>query len=314
MSERASEQKNSYFHSFLLLLTATIWGAAFVAQSVGMDHVGPITFVAARNVVATIALTPIVWIMRRRQNGPQTTRPDAKCSPAVFWGGGLLCGTLLFFGMLTQQIGLAYTTVGKAGFITTTYVVLVPILGVFLGRRIAPRMWLAVALAVAGLYFLCMQPGEFSIGRGDAIVLLCALFFTLQITCVDYFVQKIDGITLNYMQMVVCAVLGVIAMLLFEDPSWEALFAAALPILYAGICSSAMGFTFQTIAQTRVSPTIASLIMSLESCISAIAGWLLLGQVLNGRELAGCVLMFGAIILSQLPAAFWARLVPAKGR
>lgn len=307
-----SEQKNSYFHSFLLLLTATIWGVAFVAQSVGMDHVGPITFVAARNVLATIALTPIMLVMRRRQNGPQTTRPGRTASRASFWGGGILCGTLLFLGMLTQQIGLVYTTVGKAGFITTTYVVLVPILGVFLGRRIAPRMWLAVALAVAGLYFLCMQPGEFSIGKGDAIVLLCAFFYTFQITLVDHFVQKIDGVTLNYMQMAVCAVLGIIIAVIFEDPSWDALKACALPILYAGVCSSAMGFTFQTIAQTRVSPTIASLIMSLESCISAIAGWLLLGQVLNGRELAGCVLMFGAIILSQLPASFWQRLVPKQ--
>lgn len=307
-----SEQKNSYFHSFLLLLTATIWGVAFVAQSVGMDHVGPITFVAARNVLATIALTPIMLVMRRRQNGPQTTRPGSTASRASFWGGGILCGTLLFLGMLTQQIGLVYTTVGKAGFITTTYVVLVPILGVFLGRRIAPRMWLAVALAVAGLYFLCMQPGEFSIGKGDAIVLLCAFFYTFQITLVDHFVQKIDGVTLNYMQMAVCAVLGIIIAVIFEDPSWDALKACALPLLYAGVCSSAMGFTFQTIAQTRVSPTIASLIMSLESCISALAGWLLLNQVLSARELAGCVLMFCAIILSQLPAAFWQRLVPKQ--
>lgn len=307
-----SEQKNSYFHSFLLLLTATIWGVAFVAQSVGMDHVGPITFVAARNVLATIALTPIMLVMRRRQNGPQTTRPGSTASRASFWGGGILCGTLLFFGMLTQQIGLVYTTVGKAGFITTTYVVLVPILGVFLGRRIAPRMWLAVALAVAGLYFLCMQPGEFSISKGDAIVLLCAFFYTFQITLVDHFVQKIDGVTLNYMQMAVCAVLGIIIAVIFEDPSWDALKACALPLLYAGVCSSAMGFTFQTIAQTRVSPTIASLIMSLESCISALAGWLLLNQVLSARELAGCVLMFCAIILSQLPASFWQRLVPKQ--
>lgn len=302
----STKQENSYFHSFLLLLTATIWGVAFVAQSVGMDHVGPLTFVAARSVVAVVALVPVVLIFSRRAK--HSSKPKPACDRRTFWTGGLLCGVLLFLGMITQQIGLVYTTVGKAGFITTTYVVLVPLLGIFLGRRIGLRMWIAVLLALAGLYFLCVKQGEFSIGLGDSIVLLCAFFYTIQITCVDYYVQKIDSIQLNFMQMAVCAVLGIIVAVVFEDPSWVNLLAAALPILYAGVCSSAMGFTFQTIAQEHVSPTIASLIMSLESCISAIAGWALLGQVLNNRELWGCILMFAAIILSQLPAAFWQSL------
>lgn len=304
-----SEQKNSYFHSFLLLLTATIWGVAFVAQSVGMDHVGPLTFVAARSVVAVIALVPVVWFLGRRTRKRETKVQQA-CDKRTFWGGGLLCGTLLFMGMMTQQIGLVYTTVGKAGFITTTYVVLVPLLGIVLGRKIGLRMWLAVLFALAGLYFLCVKQGEFSIGIGDSIVLLCAFFYTIQITCVDHFVQKIDSITLNFMQMAVCAVLGVIVAVIFEDPSWNTLAAAALPILYAGVCSSAMGFTFQTVAQERVSPTVAALIMSLESCISAIAGWALLGEVMNGREILGCVLMFCGIVLSQLPASLVFRREP----
>lgn len=296
---RASEQKNSYFHSFLLLMTATIWGVAFVAQSVGMDHVGPITFVAARNVVAVVALIPVLFYFNHRNARKNVARPA--CDRRTFWTGGILCGTLLFGGMVTQQIGLVYTTVGKAGFITTTYVVLVPLLGIILGRKIGLRMWLAVLLALAGLYFLCVKQGEFSIGLGDSIVLLCAFFYTIQITCVDYYVQKIDSIQLNFMQMAVCAVLGSVSAVIFEDPSWANLLAAALPILYAGVCSSAMGFTFQTVAQEHVSPTVASLIMSLESCISAIAGWALLGQVLSSRELAGCVFMFCGIVLSQLP-------------
>ena len=302
----STKQENSYFHSFLLLLTATIWGVAFVAQSVGMDHVGPLTFVAARSVVAVVALVPVMLLFSRR--GKKSQKPQQRCDRRTFWTGGLLCGSLLFMGMITQQIGLVYTTVGKAGFITTTYVVLVPLLGIFLGRRIGLRMWIAVLLALAGLYFLCVKQGEFSIGLGDSIVLLCAFFYTIQITCVDYYVQKIDSIQLNFMQMAVCAVLGIVAAIVFEDPAWSNLLAAALPILYAGVCSSAMGFTFQTVAQEHVSPTVASLIMSLESCISAIAGWLLLGQVLNNRELWGCILMFAAIILSQLPAAFWQSL------
>lgn len=296
---QTGEQKNSYFHSFLLFLTATIWGVAFVAQTVGMNHVGPLTFVAARSVVAVVALVPVLGLFRLRAQ--QSAKPKAACSRATFWGGGFLCGTLLFCGMVTQQIGLVYTTVGKAGFITTTYVVLVPLLGVFLGRKIGLRMWVAVLLALVGLYFLCVKQGEFSIGLGDSIVLLCAFFYTIQITCVDHFVQKIDSIQLNFMQMAVCAVLGMIVAVVFETPSWSNLVAAALPILYAGVCSSAMGFTFQTVAQEHVSPTVVSLIMSLESCISAIAGWALLNQVLNGREIIGCVLMFCGIILSQLP-------------
>ena len=304
--KHSTKQENSYFHSFLLLVTATIWGVAFVAQSVGMDHVGPLTFVAARSIVAVIALVPVVLLFSRR--GKQRQKPQQRCDRRTFWTGGLLCGMLLFMGMITQQIGLVYTSVGKAGFITTTYVVLVPLLGIFLGRRIGLRMWIAVLLALAGLYFLCVKQGEFSIGLGDSIVLLCAFFYTIQITCVDYYVQKIDSVQLNFMQMAVCAVLGAIVAVVFEDPVWSNLIAAAVPILYAGVCSSAMGFTFQTIAQEHVSPTIASLIMSLESCISAIAGWMILGQVLNHRELWGCILMFAAIILSQLPATFWQNL------
>lgn len=304
--KHSTKQENSYFHSFLLLVTATIWGVAFVAQTVGMDHVGPLTFVAARSIVAVIALVPVVLLFSRR--GKQGQKPQQRCDRHTFWTGGLLCGMLLFMGMITQQIGLVYTSVGKAGFITTTYVVLVPLLGIFLGRRIGLRMWIAVLLALAGLYFLCVKQGEFSIGLGDSIVLLCAFFYTIQITCVDYYVQKIDSVQLNFMQMAVCAVLGTLVAIVFEDPVWSNLIAAAVPILYAGVCSSAMGFTFQTIAQEHVSPTIASLIMSLESCISAIAGWMILGQVLNHRELWGCILMFAAIILSQLPATFWQNL------
>lgn len=304
--KHSTKQENSYFHSFLLLVTATIWGVAFVAQSVGMDHVGPLTFVAARSIVAVIALVPVVLLFSR--HGKQGQKPQQHCDRRTFWTGGLLCGMLLFMGMITQQIGLVYTSVGKAGFITTTYVVLVPLLGIFLGRRIGLRMWIAVLLALAGLYFLCVKQGEFSIGLGDSIVLLCAFFYTIQITCVDYYVQKIDSVQLNFMQMAVCAVLGTLVAIVFEDPVWSNLIAAAVPILYAGVCSSAMGFTFQTIAQEHVSPTIASLIMSLESCISAIAGWMILGQMLNHRELWGCILMFAAIILSQLPATFWQNL------
>ncbi|MDO4280100.1 MAG: DMT family transporter [Peptococcaceae bacterium] len=300
-----TEQKNSYFHSFLLLLTATIWGVAFVAQSVGMDYIGPATFVASRSVVAVVVLTPLVWLLRRRETVAQ---PKEKASPSEILRGGAICGALLFGGMLTQQVGIIYTSVGKAGFITTFYVVLVPLLGVVLGRKIGLRIWLAVLLAITGLYFLCMRPGGFSIGLGDAMVLVSACFYTVQITCVDRFVTRIDGVLLSYMEMIACAVLGLLAAFLLETPSWPDILRAALPILYAGGCSSALGYTFQIIGQKGVSPTVAALIMSLESCISAIAGWLILHEVMSAREITGCILMFAAILLSQLPASTWQHL------
>ena len=304
--EQSTTQKSSYFHSFLLLLTATIWGFAFVAQSVGMDYIGPMTFTGARCVISVIALTPVVLLMRKRAG--ESEAPATKCDRKTFWKGGIVCGTMLFLGMAFQQIGIMYTTVGKAGFITTFYVVLVPLLGIFLGRKIGLRIWLAVLLAISGLYFLCMKPGEFSVSSGDFYVLISALCFTLQITCVDHYVQKIDGVLLSYVQMGICGAWGCLAAVLLEDPTWSALLAAALPLLYAGACSGAIGYTLQVVGQKGVAPTVASLIMSLESCISALAGWMLLNEVMSGRELMGSALMFTAIIISQLPSDMKVRL------
>lgn len=301
-------QTNSLFHSFLLLLTATVWGVAFVAQSVGMDYVGPLSFVAGRCVVAVVTLTPVLVLSRSRRSEADKRAVANKPHDVVL--GGFLCGFFLFLGFVTQQYGMMTTTVSKAGFITAFYVVLVPLLGLFLGRRIGWRIWVAVALAVAGLYFLCMAPGEFYFAPGDMMVLLSALCFTFQITVIGHYVNKVDGVLLSFMQLVTCGILGVPAALLFEDPSWDTMLAAAVPIIYAGAFSSALGFTLQIIGQRGVSPTAASLIMSLESAIAAIAGWLLLGEVMTIRQILGCILMMIAIVLSQLPAD----LVPAKTR
>lgn len=296
---QATQQKNSLFHSLLLLLTATVWGVAFVAQSVGMDYVGPLTFVGGRCLVAVIALTPVLLVSRLRRKKEKTD--DIQNKPKDVIVGGFFCGLFLFWGFLCQQYGMVTTTVSKAGFITSTYVVLVPMLGLFLGRRIGWRIWLAVALALTGLYYLCMQPGELRFASGDIMVMVGAVCFTLQITIIGHYVNKVDGVLLSYMQLVVCALLGVPSMFIFENPSWSAMVGAFMPIIYAGAFSSAIGFTLQIIGQRGVNPTVASLIMSLESPIAAIAGWLLLGELMSSRELVGSCLMIVAIVLSQLP-------------
>lgn len=288
-------------NSLLLLLTATIWGTAFVAQSVGMDYVGPFTFTATRNIIGGIVLIPCIFLLGRWSGeGDGRLLPESREERKNLFLGGTLCGMVLFAASNMQQIGIAYTTVGKAGFITACYIVLVPILGIFLGKKTGFTIWISVILAVAGLYLLCMNE-TLTLGKGDLYVLICALLFAIHILVIDHFSPKTDGVKLSCIQFFVCGILSGIFMLIFEEPSWNAIFQAKMPILYAGILSSGVGYTLQIIGQKDMNPTVASLIMSLESCVSVLAGWLLLHQTLSGRELLGCVIMFGAILLAQLP-------------
>ncbi len=199
-----------------------------------------------------------------------------------------------------QQFGIKYTTVGKAGFITACYIVLVPILGLFLKKKCSPFIWLAVAMSVAGLYLLCITDG-FSIGKGDILVLICAVLFSFHILVIDYYSPKVDGVKLSCIQFLVCGILSGIPALIFEKPEMSAVLTAWQPILYAGVMSCGVAYTLQIIGQKNMNPTVASLILSLESCISVLAGWVILGQQLSAREIAGCVIMFAAIILAQLP-------------
>ena len=279
----------------LLFLAAFIWGVAFVAQSVGMDYVGPFTFNAVRSVIGGVALLPCIVLLGRRE-----PKEEKKEDPKTLLTGGILCGIVLCIASNLQQIGINYTTVGKAGFITAMYIVLVPILGIFLKKRAGIKVWISVVLAVAGLYLLCMTE-KFSLGKGDALVLLCALMFAIHILVIDYFSPKVDGVKLSCIQFLVCGVLSTVPMFLFEQPEMGAICSAWLPILYAGIFSCGVGYTLQVIGQKNMDPTVASLILSLESVISVLAGWVLLKQQLSGRELLGCVVMFAAIILAQLP-------------
>lgn len=290
-------------HSLLLLLTALIWGVAFVAQSVGMDYVGPFTFTASRSLIGAVVLLPVIWFRTRKETavGTEQKRPEVdKHKKRTLLVGGIVCGVFLCIATNLQQIGLQYSTVGKSGFVTAMYIVLVPILGIFLHKGIDIRKVISVILAVCGLYLLCMTSGNFSIGKGDIFTILCALAFSLQILSVDHFAPKVDCVKLASLQFLVCGICSCVPMLLFEHPHFAQLAAAWMPILYAGILSNGVAYTLQIVAQKGLNPTVASLIMSLESVISVLAGWIILHQTLTKRELIGCVFMFAAIIIVQL--------------
>lgn len=328
-----NSQKIPLKNSLLLLLTATVWGIAFVAQSVGMDHIGPFTFTAVRSIIGSIVLLPVIWFLDRKNDSASSqtgtadkiseksgsignrgttafvnsNAADTVGSTSASAGtrrdlllGGFCCGAFLCAASNFQQIGIQYTSVGKAGFITACYIVLVPIFGLFLKKKCSPFIWISVIMAVIGLYLLCITDG-FSIGKGDILVLICAVLFAGHILVIDYFSPKTDGVKMSCLQFLVCGLLSLIPALLFEKPQISGILAAWKPILYAGAMSSGVGYTLQIIGQKGMNPTVASLILSLESCISVLAGWIILGQHLSLREILGCIIMFAAILLAQMP-------------
>ena len=283
--------------SLLLLLTATIWGVAFVAQSVGMDYVGPFTFNVMRSIIGGVVLLPCIALLGKingKGNTEAAKKMDGKERKTLFIGG-IACGVLLCIASNLQQFGIMYTSVGKAGFITAMYIVVVPVLGIFFGKKVSGKVWCGVGIAVAGLYLLCMTESGFSVQKGDFLLMLCALAFSLHILVIDYFSPKADGVKLS------CIILSGVGMVLTEKPQLTSILAAWMPILYAGVMSCGIAYTLQIIGQKGMNPTVASLILSLESGVSLIAGFLILHQTLSLRELIGCVLMFAAIILVQLP-------------
>lgn len=294
--------------SVLLLLTAAIWGVAFVAQSVGMDYVGPFTFNTVRSLIGGIVLIPCIVLLKRINAGSKDTAGAAEHAsgdPAgqrkVLLTGGVACGVLLCIASNLQQFGIMYTSVGKSGFITAMYIVLVPVVGIFLKKKAGVKIWCSVAIAVCGLYLLCMTDNGFSIQKGDLLLLLGAVAFSFHILTIDYFSPKVDGVKMSCIQFFTCGILSMVCMFLFEQPQIGAILQAWMPIVYAGVMSCGVAYTLQIVGQKGMNPTVASLILSTESVISVIAGWLILHQKLSGRELLGCVLMFAAIILVQLP-------------
>lgn len=290
---------NHMKNNAMLLLTALIWGCAFVAQSVGMDYVGPFTFNAVRSLIGAVVLLPVIALMDCLE-GKDKKKAEKKGDTRTLILGGVCCGIALGVASSLQQIGIQYTTVGKAGFITAMYIVIVPLMGVFVGRKVRPVIGLCVVIAVAGLYFLCMK-GGFSLGGGDLLVLICAVAFSVHILVIDYFSPLVDGVRMSAIQFLVAGLMCSVPMFLWEQPQPAVILSAWAPILYAGVLSCGVAYTLQILGQKGADPVVASLLLSLESVFSVLAGWVILGQALSARELFGCALMFGAIILAQLP-------------
>lgn len=280
--------KNAVF----LFLAALIWGTAFVAQSVGMDYVGPFTFNACRYVIGSAVLLPLVLLRKRRAGTGIFSRNDLRA--------GAACGFFLAVASNLQQAGIMTTDVGKAGFLTAMYIVIVPVLHFFLTRRSSLRLWISAAIAAAGLYFLSIS-GSWTLETGDILLILCAFVFSLHILCIDHFSGTSDGVTVSCLQFLTAAVLSWAGALLTETVLWDTIRQAGPAILYAGVFSCGVAYTLQIIGQKGADPGPASLILSLESVVSVAAGFLFLGQALTVRELLGCALMFLAIVLVQLP-------------
>lgn len=294
--------KNDFKGPILLMIASLIWGTAFVAQSVGMDYIGPLTFNAARSYIGCLALLPVMIISGRhmKQIDPKEYVLREQTSRKTLLLGGLVCGVLLCIASLLQQIGIQYTTAGKAGFLTTLYIVLVPIFSIFLGKRPNAKIWVSALIALMGTYFLSMRGGA-KISSGDLYVIISALFFSLHIMVVDRTAPRVNGIKLSFIQFFVSATISLVLALIFETPRVSEILTAWQPLIYAGVMSSGVAYTLQILGQRRTNPTAASIIMSMESLFSAISGWIILGETLNSRELFGCALLLAAVILSQLP-------------
>ena len=290
-------------NSLILLLTAFIWGVAFVAQSVGGEAVGCFTFNGVRSLIGGLVLLPVISFLDRQKKKElgEEAFLEQKGDKKTLLIGGISCGLMLCIASNFQQFGISFTTVGKAGFITAMYILIVPILGLFMKKKVGMKVWLGVVLATIGLYMLCMTSERFSLSKGDLLVLICAGFFSLHILIIDYFSPKVDGVRLSCIQFFVCGIISTVIAFVFENPNESAILSGWLPILYAGVLSCGVAYTLQIIGQKNMDPTVASLILSLESVFSVLAGWVILKQTLSVRELFGCVLMFLAIILAQLP-------------
>lgn len=294
-------KKTVFLKSISLIMCTLIWGVSFVAQSEGMKHIGPFTFTFARFLLATLVLLPLFFyklIQSMRKNDSTINERGRETLPLK---AGLINGVLMFFGVALQQIALQTVSPGKAAFITATYIIWVPLIGMFLGRQNSKFIWLAVLLAAVGLYFLSLY-GETGFAPHDLILLACALFFAIQIIVIAKYSPHVENVSMTTITFAVCAILAFVLMLFTEPFSWVSVKAAFGNIAYAGILSSAVAQIFQVYGQDGYHPAIASLLLSLESAMSVLAAWIILGTRLTTPEAVGCVLMFAAILLAQIPS------------
>ena len=288
--------------NILLLITAAIWGSSFVAQKSGMDYIEPFTYNGIRTLIGGLVLIPVIYVFGKKHAGadgaPQKIFDWEKDKVSII--GGLFCGAALFVASSLQQFGVMYTTVGKAGFRTARYIVLVPLLGLLLKKRVALPVWVSVVIAAAGTYLLSIQE-DFTIAAGDLFVILCAVCFSVHILLVDRFSPSVNGVELSCIPFLVAGVFSTLVAFLVETPNVQDILRSWGPILYTGLISSGVGYTLQILGQKDTPPAVASLIMSLESVFAALSGWLLLGQGMTGREAVGCALVFAAVVLAQIP-------------
>ena len=290
--------------NILLILTAFIWGTAFVGQRQGMEHMGPITFNACRMALAALTIGTVSFVLRKRdaqkqQDMSDQSRREYRKNTVI---GGICCGFFLTIAALFQQMGMVYTTAGKGGFITAMYILLVPVINwILFKRKSRPLVWIAVLMGIAGIYLLCVTEG-LTLEKGDALVMVCPFFFAGHILCCDYFVQRANPVELSAIQFFTVTVLSTIMAFIVENPTWQQVTAAIVPIVWLGVLSSGTGYTLQIIAQQWTDPTVASLLMSLEAVFAVMGGAVLLGERMSARELIGAAIMFAAIILAQIPA------------
>ncbi len=284
----------------MLFMAAVIWGVAFVAQSEGMNYIGPFTFNAVRNMIGGFVLIPCIFFLNRwKEKEGIVEKKEKKEDKKTLLIGGICCGIVLCLASNMQQIGIQYTTVGKAGFITALYIVIVPLIGIFFRRTCRIQVWGGIAIALVGFYLLSVKDG-FRLEAADTWLLCSAVLFSIHILVIDYFSPKADGVKLSCIQFFICGILSGLVMVFRETPDIKDILAAWLPILYAGVLSCGVAYTLQIVGQKGFHPTAASLILSLESVFSALAGWIILRQALTGREILGCILIFGAIVLTTI--------------
>lgn len=305
MTDKISKSK-TVLSSFLLMIAAFIWGTAFVAQKEGLEQIGNFTFLCLRSCLAVVVLTPVSFFIyknNRRKIGEGEHGENKQFISKRLVIGGLLCGLSVCLASLVQQYGIILSGVGKSGFLTTLYILIVPILGLVFKRKVNPILWFCIVIATCGMYFLCVTEAG-SITIGDVLLIMCAFLFAVQIMIVDHYVKTVDGVRLSLIQFGVTAVVSAVGMFLFEEVDPVAIGDAWFSIFYAGVMSSGIAFTLQIVAQKHLNPTVASLIMSLESVFAALAG-AVFGERLTGSEIFGCALVFLAIILAQLPVEKW---------
>ena len=287
-------KKHTLTGNLILLLTAIIWGISFVSQRVGMEYIKPNTFNGIRSMLGALVLVPVILVREKtgKSNGAGGKR---------LLIGGIICGVLLCLASTLQTWGMVYTTSGKSGFITAMYMIFVPIIGLFIGKKIRPLTVLGIISGVVGMYLLSLGGSDLSLNKGDLLTLICAFVFSFHIMAIDRLSGEVDGVKLACLQFFVCGTINIILMLLFDHPDWSVVRSCTVPILYSGIMSCGVAYTLQIIGQRYTEPTPASIIMSLESVFAALAGWVLLQEALLPKEILGCVLMFAAIIVVQLP-------------